>query len=236
MNTISEPNAQQGQVALKVDSVTLAGNLEIPVNAKGIVLFAHSSGNSRHSLRDRHLAQILHQAQLATLLLDLLTSPEEAADRQKRHLSFDLGLLTARLVGATDWLLKNPMTHNLRIGYFGATTGSGAALLAAVERPDAVSAIVSYGGRPDLAGAVLSRVKIPTLLIVGENDLPLLERNRAALRHLRTPKQLKIIPGATHLFEEPGTLEEVARLASQWFENYFISGYQPNQHPLENIS
>ncbi|MGQ4650056.1 dienelactone hydrolase family protein [Lyngbya aestuarii] len=236
MNTISEPNVKQIKVAVKVDSVTLAGSLEIPVNAKGIVLFAHSSSSSYYSLYNHHLAQILHQRQLATLLLDLLSLSEKAADRQARQLRFDLGLLAGRLVGTTDWLLKNPITHNLRIGYFGTSTGSSAALLAAVERPDAVSAIVSHRGRPDLAGAVLSRVKVPTLLIVGEHDLPLLERNRAALRHLRTPKQLEIIPGAAQCFEEPGTLEKVAHLASQWFEDNFLSSCQPNQHPLENIS
>jgi putative phosphoribosyl transferase len=168
------------------------------------------SGSSRHSLRNRHVAWLLNEAKLATLLIDLLTSDEEASDRWTAHLRFDIGLLATRLVGATDWLTQYPDTRTLRVGYFGASTGAGAALVAAAERPD-------------LAGSALARVRAPTLLIVGGNDAPVIELNRAALKRLHCEKQLVIIPGATHLFEEPGALDEVARLTREWFERYLIS-------------
>jgi putative phosphoribosyl transferase len=200
--------------------VVLEGNLTMPEQAQGIVLFAHGSGSSRHSPRNRYVAQVLSDAGLATLLIDLLTAEEEAAERWTRHLRFDIGLLAGRLVGATDWLKQNSETRSLRIGYFGASTGAAAALVAAAERPEDIGAIVSRGGRPDLAGSALERVQAPTLLIVGGYDLPVIDMNQEALDQLRVPKQLTIVPGATHLFEEPGTLEEVARLASQWFGQY----------------
>jgi dienelactone hydrolase len=204
-------------------SVTLEGNLGVPKGAKGVVLFAHGSGSSRHSPRNRYVAQVLREGGLATLLIDLLTVEEEAIDLQTRRLRFDIDLLATRLVGTTDWLLQNLSTRNLRIGYFGASTGAAAALVASVERSEAVSAIVSRGGRPDLAGSILSRVTAPTLLIVGGYDYPVIEMNQSALAQLRTEKQLEIVPRATHLFEESGALEQVAQLASQWFERYLTS-------------
>ncbi len=222
MNKISE-SFLESLVSVTAGSVSLEGNLGMPKGAEGIVLFAHGSGSSRHSPRNRYVAQVLQQAGLATLLIDLLTVEEEAIDMRTRHLRFDIELLATRLVGATDWLLQNSNTRNLRIGYFGASTGAAAALVAAVERPEAVSAIVSRGGRPDLAGSVLSRVTAPTLLIVGGYDRPVIQMNRSALAQLRTEKQLEIVPRATHLFEEPGALEQVARIASQWFERYLTS-------------
>ena len=216
----SEWHERECGVPVRAGSVTLRGNLGIPEGAEGLVLFAHGSGSSRHSPRNRYVAQVLRQAGLATLLIDLLTQSEEAVDRQTLHLRFDINLLAQRLMGATDWLLQNPATCHLKIGYFGASTGSAAALVAAAERPEAVSAIVSRGGRPDLASSVLDRVLAPTLLIVGGNDIPVIAMNQEALEQLRVEKQIEIVPGATHLFEEPGALERVAQLASQWFRKY----------------
>jgi dienelactone hydrolase len=205
-------------VRVPAGTVTLEGNLTRPDGAHGVVLFAHGSGSSRHSPRNRFVAQALQGAGLATLLIDLLTAQEEALDVRTAHLRFDIGLLAVRLVGATDWLTHEAETGGLAVGYFGASTGAGAALVAAAERPDVVEAVVSRGGRPDLAGRALPRVQAPTLLIVGGNDLPVIRMNEDALAELgAAEKQLAIIPGASHLFEEPGTLEEVARLASAWF-------------------
>jgi putative phosphoribosyl transferase len=202
--------------------VTLEGNLSLPEGASGVVLFAHGSGSSRHSTRNRYVARLLNEAKLATLLIDLLTPDEEAVDLRTAHLRFDIGLLANRLVGATDWLTQQPDTRHLRVGYFGASTGAAAALVAAAERPEVVGAVVSRGGRPDLAGPALPRLRAPTLLIVGGNDVPVIELNRAAFERLRSEKQLVIIPGATHLFEEPGALDQVARLAREWFERYLV--------------
>jgi putative phosphoribosyl transferase len=210
-------------VRVPVGSITLEGNLTLPEGARGVVLFAHGSGSSRHSPRNRHVARMLNEAELATLLIDLLTSQEEAIDLRTAHLRFDIGLLAERLVAVTDWLAQYPDTRHLRIGYFGASTGAAAALVAAAERPQLVGAVVSRGGRPDLAGSALARVEAPTLLIVGGNDFEVIELNRAALAQLRCEKQLVIVPGATHLFEEPGTLDEVARLAREWFEHYLTT-------------
>lgn len=207
-------------VQVRAGEVILEGTLVVPASASGIVLFAHGSGSSRHSPRNRSVAGVLQTGGLATLLIDLLTPEEEAVDLRTAHLRFDIGLLAERLVGASDWLAEQPPTHDLRLGYFGASTGGGAALVAAAERPQTVHAVVSRGGRPDLAGAALPRVLAPTLLIVGERDLPVIEMNEAALARLDCFKRLEIVPGATHLFEEPGTLEEVARLARDWFERY----------------
>ncbi|MDM9381349.1 dienelactone hydrolase family protein [Chlorogloeopsis sp. ULAP01] len=223
MNKTSEWKAQQNLVLITTGSVKLEGNLVIPENAQGIVLFAHGSGSSRHSPRNQYVADVLQTYGLATLLIDLLTAQEEAVDLRTRHLRFDIGLLASRLVDTTDWLAQNPDTTNLGVGYFGASTGAAAALLAATERPQAVRAIVSRGGRPDLAGSALGRVKAPTLLIVGGYDTPVIRMNQDALALLRVDKELEIVPGATHLFEEPGTLEEVARLATGWFKRYLSS-------------
>jgi putative phosphoribosyl transferase len=216
----AEPRGKERLVRVAAGPVTLEGNLSLPERARGIVLFAHGSGSSRHSPRNRYVARVLNEAKLATLLVDLLTPDEEAVDLRTAHLRFDIGLLAGRLVGVTAWLTQYPDTRELRIGYFGASTGAAAALVAAAQRPDAVGAIVSRGGRPDLAGPALARVRAPTLLIVGGNDFEVVELNRRALALLRCEKQLEIVPGATHLFEEPGALEEVARLACEWFERY----------------
>ncbi len=197
--------------------VALEGNLGIPGNSQGVVLFAHGSGSSRFSPRNRYVAQVLRAAGLATLLIDILTAGEEAVDARSGRLRFDIPLLVQRLVGATDWLRQNTDTQDLSVSYFGASTGAGAALAAAVERPEVVSAIVSRGGRPDLAGALLPQVKAPTLLIVGGLDSVVVAINRDALDKIHAEKKLVVVPRATHLFEEPGALEEVARLAANWF-------------------
>jgi putative phosphoribosyl transferase len=213
-------NGDERLVHITAGRATLEGDLNIPEGASCIVLFAHGSGSSRHSPRNRHVAQLLNQAQLATLLVDLLTAEEEAIDLRTAQLRFDIGLLAARLAGVTDWLVQYPHTRLLRIGYFGASTGGAAALVAAAERPAAIGAVVSRGGRPDLAGPYLPRVRAPTLLIVGGNDFQVIELSRAAFAQLRCEKELVIVPGATHLFEEPGALEQVAQLAWEWFQRY----------------
>ena len=207
-------------VRVPAGPVILEGNLSVPESASGVVLFAHGSGSSRHSPRNRYVARELNSASLATLLIDLLTSEEEAVDAYTAKLRFDIGMLAERLVAATDWLRIRPETRNLDIGYFGASTGAAAALVAAARRPQQVTAIVSRGGRPDLAGPILSMVHAPTLLIVGGNDHAVIEMNQEALEQLEVEKKLDIVPGATHLFEEPGTLEEVARLAAGWFNRH----------------
>lgn len=222
MNRAAEVKSEERLVRVAAGPVTLEGNLSLPAGSRGVVLFAHGSGSSRHSSRNRHVARLLNEAKLATLLIDLLTPEEEAIDLRTARLRFDIGLLARRLVGATDWLTQYPDTQHRRIGCFGASTGAAAALVAAAERPHAVGAVVSRGGRPDLAGPALARVRAPTLLIVGGNDFPVIELNRAALAELRCEKRLTIVPGATHLFEEPGALDEVARLACDWFERYLV--------------
>jgi putative phosphoribosyl transferase len=203
---------------VKIAPLGLSGDLVVPEHAKGIVLFAHGSGSGRHSPRNRYVADVLQQVGLGTLLLDLLTEAEERVDLENGHLRFDIDLLAMRLLDATDWLQQAPATRNMSIGYFGASTGAGAALVAAAERPALIKAIVSRGGRPDLAGSALPRVKAPTLLIVGSEDRQVIELNRAALSTLRCVKKLSIVAGATHLFEEPGTLEQVAIQARDWFQ------------------
>jgi dienelactone hydrolase len=213
-------NIQEQLVTVPVGRTTLEGNLSLPEGAYGIVLFAHGSGSSRHSPRNRSVARSLQEGGLATLLIDLLTTDEEAIDLRTRHLRFDIGLLAERLVGATEWLTHEADTRGLPVGYFGASTGGGAALVAAAERPEAVGAVVSRGGRPDLAGSALSQVQAPTLLIVGGADDQVIALNEEALAQLRCAKRLEIVPRATHLFEEPGALEAVARLAGEWFERY----------------
>ena len=216
MNTVAE----ERPVWIAAGTADLEGSLCVPKDATSVVLFAHGSGSSRHSSRNRYVAQVLRQGGLATLLMDLLTAAEEREDARTARLRFDIDLLAQRLAGAIDWLVENPATSNLRIGLFGASTGAAAALVAAAERPEAVGAVVSRGGRPDLALPVLGRVKAPTLLIVGSLDQPVIGMNREALAHLQTDKRLEIVAGATHLFEEEGALEEVARLAREWFRTY----------------
>jgi putative phosphoribosyl transferase len=226
MITLAKPIVAEQLVHVAADAVTLDGNLRLPEDARAVVLFAHGSGSGRHSSRNRHVAQLLNEAKLATLLIDLLTANEEAIDLHTAHLRFDIELLARRLVGATDWLTQRPDTRPLPIGCFGASTGAAAALVAATRRPDAIGAIVSRGGRPDLAGPALPRVRAPTLLIVGGNDVQVIELNRIALPQLGGEKRLVIVPGATHLFEEPGALDEVARLARDWFERHLFPAAQ----------
>jgi putative phosphoribosyl transferase len=201
-------------------TVTLRGILGVPTDARGVVLFAHGSGSGRLSSRNNFVARSLQDAKLGTLLIDLLTDDEERIDAGTGHLRFDIGFLAERLEAATEWLAQSPDTRTLKIGYFGASTGAAAALVAAAEMPDHAHAVVSRGGRPDLAGEHLSKVKAPTLLIVGSRDVPVIPLNEDAFAQLSCEKKLEIVPGASHLFEEPGTLEVVARLASSWFSKY----------------
>ncbi|HZJ44491.1 MAG TPA: alpha/beta hydrolase [Pyrinomonadaceae bacterium] len=208
------------EVQIKVDSVLLDGTLNVPVGATGIVLFAHGSGSSRYSPRNQYVARVIREHGVGTLLFDLLTSQEEAIDNYTREFRFDVKLLAHRLIGATKWLTEGTETRQLRPGYFGSSTGGGGALIAAAALGSKIGAVVSRGGRPDLAGKALHRVTAPTLLIVGGWDEPVIKLNQYAYEHLRCVTELKIVPGATHLFEEPGTLEEVARLASAWFFKY----------------
>jgi dienelactone hydrolase len=219
-----DPDREERLVRVAAARVLLEGNLTLPEGARGIVLSAHGSGSSRFSPRNCYVAQQLNREKLATLLVDLLSPEEEAVDLRTARLRFNIGLLAERLVGVTDWLVRQPDTRPLRIGYFGASTGAAAALVAAAERPQIVRAIVSRGGRPDLAGPAFACVEAPTLLIVGGDDMPVIELNRAALAQLRCEKRLVIVPGATHLFEEPGALDEVARLAREWFQQYLAQG------------
>ena len=212
------------EVTVPAAGVRLAGDLHVPAEAQGVVLFAHGSGSSRISPRNRYVARVLREAGLATLLLDLLTEEEEAVDLRTGALRLDIDLLAERLVGAMEWLKQSAATAQLRVGMFGASTGGGAALAAAAERPALVDAVVSRGGRPDLAGAALSRVRAPTLLIVGGLDTTVLALNREALAQLPAEKELAVVPGASHLFEEPGTLEQVAGLARDWFLRHLTGG------------
>jgi len=207
---------REREVSILLDGVGHLGNLGVPSEATGLVLFVHGSGSSRLSSRNRFVADILRQAGLATLLFDLLTEIEDR-DYERR---FDIPLLTRRLLGATAWVRQQPELGELKIGYFGASTGAASALFAAAELGDEIHAVVSRGGRPDLAMPALPQVTAPTLLIVGGHDDIVIDMNEQACARLRVVKELKIIPGATHLFEEPGTLEEVARLAAEWFQRY----------------
>ena len=218
MNHPADQTVAEQLVRVPAGEVMLYGNLTLPEGSHAIVLFAHGSGSSRHSPRNRYVARLLNEAKLSTLLIDLLTLDEEVIDARTAQLRFDIGLLAERLVVGTDWLTQFPDARQLRIGY----TGAAPALAAAALRTDVVGAVVSRGGRPDLAGAALMRVQAPTLLIVGENDGQVIQLNREALAQLRCEKQLMIVPGATHLFEEPGALDVVARLASDWFERHLV--------------
>ncbi|MBW4538583.1 MAG: dienelactone hydrolase family protein [Myxacorys chilensis ATA2-1-KO14] len=230
MNSTSKQTHEESLVQVPAGSVVLEGNLSIPVNAIGVVLFAHGSGSSRHSPRNRDVAETLQAAGLATLLIDLLTAEEEAVDSRTKKLRFDIALLRDRLISAIDWLTQNPNTRDLPIGCFGASTGAAGALMAAAERPEIVHAVVSRGGRPDLAEPVLDRVQAPTLLIVGGNDPSVIDLNQQTMAHLLCEKQLEIVPNATHLFEEPGALSEVARLAGLWFQRHLLPPKELGPH------
>ena len=214
-----DTEAMARPVVVPADTIELAGDLAVPDAATGAVVFAHGSGSSRHSPRNRYVAGVLNEAGLATLLIDLLTAEEEQLDIRTRELRFDISLLADRLLGATDWLAAEAATRGLPLGYFGASTGAAAALVAAAARPR-LRAVVSRGGRPDLAGAALQDVRAPTLLIVGGADRVVLDLNRDAMTALQTQVELEVIPGATHLFEEPGALEQVAALARDWFARH----------------
>ncbi len=211
------------EVRIPADQATLDGNLTIVHEAKALVLFAHGSGSSRHSPRNQFVARTLNDAGLATLLFDLLTPEEESVDLYTREHRFDIGLLAERLVYATKWAKQEKQTRDFQIGYFGSSTGGGAALVAAAELPDEVGAVVSRGGRPDLAGDALPKVKAPTLLIVGGEDHVVIELNERAHTQMKCECKIEIVPGATHLFEEPGALEQVAKLASDWFVKHLIT-------------
>jgi putative phosphoribosyl transferase len=215
--------ATEGTFVIDAGGVALEGELTVPPDARGLVVFAHGSGRSRHSFRNRYVAGELRRRNLGTLLLDLLTPAEEQRDQQTRHIRFDIGLLADRLIAAMRWLDDNDDTRGLSVGLFGASTGAGAALVAAARRPDRVDAIVSRGGRPDLAAEELPHVHAPTLLIVGSRDTVVIEMNQQALRRMKAPVRLDTIAGATHIFEEPGTLDQVVRLAREWFAQYLGS-------------
>ncbi|MGC0774232.1 MAG: hypothetical protein WB543_14965 [Candidatus Acidiferrum sp.] len=224
-----QTDAKRREVLIDAGRATLEGTLTLPSSAKGLVLFAHGSGSSRHSPRNRYVAEILQSHHIGTLLFDLLTHQEEAVDQYSGEFRFNIPFLAKRLVDATTWIKIRAETKDLNLGYFGASTGAGAAIMAAAELPGVISSIVSRGGRPDLAGVALAIVHAPTLLIVGGHDEQVITLNRQALARLRSPdKKLVIIPGATHLFEEPGTLEDVATLAAEWFISHFTSVEEPH--------
>jgi dienelactone hydrolase len=222
MSPVETEEREERPVRVAAGAVTVEGNLVVPEGAAGVVLFAHGSGSSRRSPRNRAVARALQNRGLATLLIDLLTAEEEAIDLETAQLRFDIELLAERLAGATDWLVGRRETRGLRIGYFGASTGAAAALVSAALRPQAIGAVVSRGGRPDLAGDSLARVEAPTLLIVGGYDKEVIALNREAYGRLLCEKKLEIVPRATHLFEEPGALEAVARLAGDWFFEHLV--------------
>jgi putative phosphoribosyl transferase len=224
----SESGETGREISIEIGKVTLEGSLDVPENRSGIVLFAHGSGSSRHSPRNRYVAGALRSRGIATLLFDLLTHEEEAVDQRTAQLRFNIPLLAKRLAGATRWVGRDPLLKGLRVGYFGASTGAAAALLASVKFSGVVASIVSRGGRPDLAAEALGAVRAPTLLIVGEHDELVAELNRRALLKLGCPeKKMVLIPGATHLFEEPGALEEVAQIAAGWFNDHFSAADLP---------
>ena len=216
----SQTLVEHTSVSVPARDVLLQGDLSMPSSPKGIVLFAHGSGSSRHSPRNRHVAEVLNEHSLGTLLVDLLTAEEEREDEIDAHLRFNIDLLTERLVAITDWLASLPKVHGHGIGLFGASTGAAAVLMTAAERPDVVKAVVSRGGRPDLAGSAASLVRAPTLLIVGGRDTAVIQMNRDAMALMKCKTELKIVPGATHLFEERGALAQVASLAADWFTTH----------------
>jgi len=220
MRTLDSQAVTWNSVRIAGGGVTLEGDLHVPPASRGIVLFAHGSGSSRHSPRNRQVADSLHQVGVGTLLFDLLTAREEAEDRWTRQFRFDIPLLARRLVASTDWLMSR-RPGLIPLGYFGASTGAAAALIAAAERTESIRAVVSRGGRPDLAGDALESVRAPTLLIVGSEDREVIGLNQIALDRLHCEKRLVLVPGATHLFEEPGALASVATLAGEWFVRHF---------------
>lgn len=225
---LSKQNGLESEVSIEGRNVLLQGMLSVPERASAIVLFAHGSGSSRHSTRNRYVAHVLQSQGIATLLFDLLTGAEESIDESTGELRFDIQFLAERLIGATQWVMQRPDLQDFGIGYFGASTGAGAALVAASKLSDVVRAVVSRGGRPDLAGDALRAVEAPTLLIVGGDDEPVITMNRAALARLKClEKKLVIVPGATHLFAEPGALEEVARIAADWFVLHLALPVEP---------
>ncbi|HTA42374.1 MAG TPA: hypothetical protein VK789_08005 [Bryobacteraceae bacterium] len=213
-------SAQREEIHIPVGRLGLVADLTIPERASGLVLFAHGSGSSRRSPRNQHVAEVLNRGSIATILADLLTEEEEALDQQTAELRFDIGMLARRLIGITDWIERQDHLNKIPLGYFGASTGAAAALIAAADRPDVARAIVSRGGRPDLAGDALSRVVAACLFIVGGYDQVVLHLNREAIAQLPRPteRRLEIVPGATHLFEEYGALDRVAELARDWFQ------------------
>jgi putative phosphoribosyl transferase len=211
---------QETAVKIPTGSVVVEGNLTVPSGAKGVVLFAHGSGSSRFSPRNQYVAKFFNAQKIGTLLFDLLTNEEDQEDIETAEYRFNINLLAERLIGATEWLKKDPDTKNIVFGYFGASTGAAAALIAAAKLPNDIAAVVSRGGRPDLAANYLPRVVAPTLLLVGGLDTVVIELNRQAMEQMSAEKKLVIIPGATHLFEESGKLEEVAKLSTDWFLRY----------------
>ncbi len=213
-------NDEKNAVKISSGKAIINGNLKIPEDARRIVLFAHGSGSSRFSPRNTYVAELMNKEGIATLLIDLLTADEEDIDEYTGQYRFDVNMLAERLVDSTQWLKRNPATEKLKIGYFGASTGAAAALIAAAKLPNDVKAVVSRGGRPDLAGEQLPKVKAPTLLIVGGDDTEVLELNREALKRIHAEKKLEVVPGATHLFEEPGKLQEAANLSINWFKKH----------------
>lgn len=223
---MAHPTLQRIPVEVDAAGVLLPGELSVPAEAVGIVLFAHGSGSSRFSPRNQFVADLLNDSGLATLLFDLLSETENEIDMRTRRLRFDIALLTERLIAAIEWVRAYPPVNQLHVGLFGASTGAAAALAAAAERPEHVAAVVSRGGRPDLAGEALRRVRTPTLMIVGGNDDLVLKLNRESSRQIRGECRIEIVPGASHLFEEPGTLEQVAHLARDWFRRYLGQNVQ----------
>ena len=217
MATSSQSSGGSQEVTIPVRDAVLSGTLDVPEHCAGLVIFAHGSGSSRHSPRNRYVAEILQKAGMGTLLFDLLTESEENVDRVTAEHRFNIPFLAARLIQATEWVQRQAMTTDTAIGYFGASTGAAAALVGAATLSSGIGAVVSRGGRPDMAGPLLGEVRAPTLLIVGGNDAPVIGMNRAAFEQLRCEKKLEIVPGATHLFEEPGALEQVAGMAREWF-------------------
>ena len=218
----NRPSREEIPVSINLQNVVLEGSLGLPAAARGIAIFAHGSGSSRFSPRNRYVAAYLQQQGLGTLLFDLLTAQEDTLDERTAELRFNIAFLAERLIAVTRWLSGYPEARHLKMGYFGASTGAAAALVAAAALPAMIQAVVSRGGRPDLAAAALPQVLAPTLLIVGGEDRAVIDMNRQALAILKSAKTLVIVPGATHLFEEPGALEQVARLAAGWFNQYII--------------
>jgi len=223
MNRLGEQPDVGDLVRVSVDGTAVEANLSVPEEAEGVVLFAHGTGSSRHSPRNNFVGRELRQGGLATLLIDLLTPQEKEVDRRTRRIRFDIDRLASRVTGAVDWLHEQPKTGELHVGVFGSSTGAAGALIAAFRRPDVVEAVVSRGGRVDMAEAVLDQVEAPSLFIVGGNDTQVLDLNRQALAQLETEKKLEVIAGAGHLFEEPGALDQVARLACEWFQRHLTA-------------